>query len=80
ALCALFSRVLRRDREHPYRMPLWPLPALPALLAVSGAGYLLLNLFLAASARDVMIIVGLLAVSVILYCTYGKLSPAFQKL
>lgn len=52
----------------------------PALLAVSGAGYLLLNLFLAASARDVMIIVGLLAVSVILYCTYGKLSPAFQKL
>ncbi len=77
ALCALFSRVLRRDREHPYRMPLWPLPA---LLAVSGAGYLLLNLFLAASARDVMIIVGLLAVSVILYCTYGKLSPAFQKL
>ncbi|WP_371915032.1 hypothetical protein, partial [Pseudomonas aeruginosa] len=26
------------------------------------------------------IIVGLLAVSVILYCTYGKLSPAFQKL
>lgn len=29
-------------------MPLWPLPA---LLAVSGAGYLLLNLFLAASAR-----------------------------
>ncbi|MEF2077242.1 APC family permease [Pseudomonas aeruginosa] len=77
ALCALFSRVLRRDREHPYRMPLWPLPA---LLAVSGAGYLLLNLFLAASARDVMIIVGLLAVSVILYCTYGKLSPAFQML
>ncbi|MEG7359706.1 APC family permease [Pseudomonas citronellolis] len=77
ALCALFSRVLRRDREHPYRMPLWPLPA---LLAVVGAGYLLLNLLLDASARDVMTIIGILAVSVILYGTYGKLSPAFQKL
>ncbi|MBD9503346.1 APC family permease [Pseudomonas sp. BGr12] len=77
ALCALFSRVLRRDREHPYRMPLWPLPA---MLAVVGAGYLLLNLLLDASSRDVMIIVGILAVSVILYSTYGKLSPAFQKL
>ncbi|KAF1055080.1 MAG: Serine/threonine exchanger SteT [Stenotrophomonas maltophilia] len=77
ALCALFSRVLRRDREHPYHMPLWPLPA---MLAVLGAGYLLLNLLLAASHRDVMIILGLLAVSVILYSTYGRLSPAFQKL
>jgi amino acid transporter len=28
ALSALMSRVLLRDREHPYRMPLWPLPAL----------------------------------------------------
>ena len=77
ALCALFSRVLRRDREHPYRMPLWPLPA---MLAVIGSGYLLLNLLLDASSRDVMIIVGILAVSVILYGTYGKLSPAFQRL
>ncbi|MDF3933146.1 APC family permease [Pseudomonas citronellolis] len=77
ALCALFSRVLRRDREHPYRMPLWPLPA---LLAATGAGYLLLTSLLAASTRDVMIIIGILAVSVILYSTYGKLSPAFQKL
>ncbi|WP_374442557.1 APC family permease [Pseudomonas panipatensis] len=77
ALCALFSRVLRRDREHPYRMPLWPLPA---MLAVLGAGYLLLNQLLGASTRDVMIILGILALSVILYGTYGKLSPAFQKL
>lgn len=77
ALSALFSRVLRRDREHPYRMPLWPAPA---LLAVVGAGYLLLNNMLAASMRDNMIIGGILAVSVILYSTYGKFSPAFQKL
>ena len=77
ALSALFSRVLRRDREHPYRMPLWPAPA---LLAVVGAGYLLLDSLLAASTRDIMIILGILAVSVILYSTYGKLSPAFQKL
>jgi len=77
ALSALFSRVLRRDREHPYRMPLWPAPA---LLAVVGAGYLLADGLFAASARDIMIILGILAVSVILYSTYGKLSPAFQKL
>ncbi|MBT8766394.1 APC family permease [Metapseudomonas boanensis] len=77
ALCALFSRVLRRDIEHSYCMPLWPLPA---LLAVIGAGYLLLNLALEASGQDLLTILGLLAVSVILYGTYGKLSPAFQKL
>lgn len=77
ALSALFSRVLRRDREHPYRMPLWPAPA---LLAVVGAGYLLVDGLFAASTRDIMIILGILAVSVILYSTYGKLSPAFQKL
>ncbi|ERO65928.1 APC family permease [Pseudomonas piscis] len=77
ALSALLSRVLLRDREHPYRMPLWPLPA---LLAVIGAGYLLVNLFLEASLRDIMVIVGLLALSVILYGTNGRYSPAFQKL
>lgn len=77
ALCALFSRVLRKDREHPYRMPLWPLPA---MLAVLGAGYLLVNQLLGASARDVIIIVGILAVSAIFYSTNGRLSPAFQKL
>ncbi|WP_044870348.1 APC family permease [Pseudomonas sp. LFM046] len=77
ALCALFSRVLRRDVEHSYRMPLWPVPA---LAAATGAGYLLLNLALEASSQDLLIIFGLLAVSVILYCTYGKFSPAFQKL
>ncbi|QIH08251.1 MULTISPECIES: APC family permease [unclassified Pseudomonas] len=77
ALSALMSRVLLRDREHPYRMPLWPMPA---LLAVVGAGYLLVNLFLDASLRDIMVIIGLLALSVILYCTNGRYSPAFQKL
>ena len=77
ALCALFSRVLLRDREHPYRMPLWPLPA---VLAVLGAGYLLVSLFLEASLRDIMVIIGLLALSVILYGTNGRFSPAFQKL
>jgi len=77
ALSALMSRVLLRDREHPYRMPLWPLPA---LLAVLGAGYLLVTLILEASVRDIMIIIGLLALSVILYCISGRLSPAFQKL
>ncbi|AZC24631.1 APC family permease [Pseudomonas sessilinigenes] len=77
ALSALMSRVLLRDREHPYRMPLWPVPA---LLAVVGAGYLLVNLFLDASLRDIMVIIGLLALSVILYCTNGRYSPAFQKL
>lgn len=77
AACALCSRVLRRDREHPYRMPLWPLPA---LLAVSGAGWLLVTLLQQASLRDLLIILGLLAVSVILYSTHGRLSPTFQKL
>ncbi|MFZ5937446.1 APC family permease [Pseudomonas sp. HS6-2] len=77
ALCALFSRVLRSDREHPYRMPLWPAPA---LLAVVGAGYLLLSGLLGAPLRDILIILVLLAVSVMLYSTYGKFSPAFQKL
>lgn len=77
ALSALMSRVWLRDREHPYRMPLWPLPA---LLAVVGAGYLLATLVAAASMRDVMIIAGLLAVSVIFYCISGRTSPAYQKL
>ena len=77
ALSALMSRVLLREREHPYRMPLWPVPA---LLAVAGAGYLLFTLFIAASMRDIMIIIGLLALSVILYCISGRTSPAFQKL
>ncbi|PVZ15530.1 MULTISPECIES: APC family permease [unclassified Pseudomonas] len=76
-LCALFSRVLRRDREHPYRMPLWPLPA---LVAVTGAGYLLLANLGAASSRDIFILVGILGVSMVLYGVYGKASPAFQKL
>jgi amino acid transporter len=77
ALSALMSRVLLRDREHPYRMPLWPLPA---LLAVIGAGYLLVTLIYAASVRDIMIILGLLALSVIFYCISGRSSPVFQKL
>ncbi|MDH1631644.1 APC family permease [Pseudomonas mosselii] len=77
AACALCSRVLRRDREHPYRMPLWPLPA---LLAVSGAGWLLVTLLREASLRDLSIILGLLAVSMVLYSTHGRLSPTFQKL
>jgi len=77
AACALCSRILRRDREHPYRMPLWPLPA---LLAVSGAGWLLVTLLREASLRDLLIILGLLAVSVTLYSTHGRLSPTFQKL
>ncbi|OWJ97205.1 amino acid permease [Pseudomonas sp. A46] len=77
ALCGLFSRVLRRDVEHGYRMPFWPLPALGA---AAGAGYLLLSLMREASSQDLLVIGGLLAVSVILYCTYGRISPAFQKL
>jgi len=47
---------------------------------VLGAGYLLVTLLVASSVRDIMIIIGLLAVSVILYCISGRLSPAFQKL
>jgi len=58
-------------------MPLWPLPA---LLAVLGAGYLLVTLVAAASVRDIMVIIGLLALSVILYCISGRSSPVFQKL
>lgn len=77
ALSALMSRVLLRDREHPYRMPLWPLPA---LLAVLGAGYLLITLIIQASVRDIMVIFALLAVSVIFYCISGRSSPVFQKL
>lgn len=77
SLAALFSRVLRSDVEHSYRMPLWPLPA---LLAVIGSGYLLLNLAMDASTQDLLIIFGLLAVSAIFYGACGKFSPAFQKL
>jgi len=77
ALSALMSRVLLHERAHPYRMPLWPLPA---LLAVLGAGYLLMTLIAEASVRDIMVIIGLLALSVILYCISGRLSPAYQKL
>jgi len=77
ALSALMSRVLLHERAHPYRMPLWPLSA---LLAVLGAGYLLMTLIAEASVRDIMVIIGLLALSVILYCISGRLSPAYQKL
>lgn len=77
ALSALMSRVLLRDRSHPYRMPLWPIPAALALL---GSAYLLLNLLLEASARDILIIIGVLALSVIFYYTSGRYSPAYQKL
>jgi hypothetical protein len=38
------------------------------------------TLIYAASVRDIMIIIGLLALSVILYCISGRSSPAFQKL
>jgi len=58
-------------------MPLWPLPALAAVL---GAGYLLVTSLMVAAVRDIMIIIGLLALSVILYCISGRLSPVFQKL
>ena len=77
ALCALCSRVLCRSREHPYRMPLWPLPA---LLAGNGSCWLLVTLMKESSLRDVVIILGLFALSVVLYCTRGRLSPTFQKL
>ena len=76
-LCALMSRVTRKDREHPYKMPLWPAPA---ILAVSGATYLILQLIAEASLRDVLIIVSMLALSVILYSAYGRMSVAFQRL
>ena len=58
ALSALMSRVLLHERAHPYRMPLWPLPA---LLAVLGAGYLLMTLIAEASVRDIMVINAMLA-------------------
>ena len=77
AMSALMSRALLRDRAHPYRMPLWPLPA---WVAVLGAGYLLITLAAAASISYIMIIIGLLALSVILYCISGRTSPVFQKL
>ncbi len=76
-LAALFSRAVCADREHPYRMPLWPIPA---VLAVAGSAALLLQLLLGASAHDIMIMVAMLAASVILYSAYGRFSPAFQQL
>jgi len=77
SLAAVFSRVLRSDVEHSHRMPLWPLPA---LLAVIGSGYLLSAIAMEASPQDFLIIAGLLAVSVIFYAAHGKFSPTFQKL
>jgi hypothetical protein len=39
-----------------------------------------MTLIAEASVRDIMVIIGLLALSVILYCISGRLSPAYQKL
>lgn len=74
--CALMSRVMLRDRLHPYRMPLWPFPA---LLALVGSICLLVHLIIQASARDLAIIVALLFTSGGLYWQYGRFNPIFQK-
>ncbi|KVE38228.1 APC family permease [Burkholderia sp. TSV86] len=77
-IAALASRVLRRDVEHHYRMPWWPLPP---IVAIAGAGYTLYTT-LAAAARpaDLYIIAGIAAVAFVTYALWVRRSAPFRQL
>lgn len=78
ALAALASRIVRRDVEHHYRMPLWPLPP---LVAIIGATYTLYTTMQsAAKPTDLYIIVGLLVLALVMYAAWARHSATFREL
>ncbi|KGV47520.1 APC family permease [Burkholderia pseudomallei] len=77
-VAALASRVMRRDVDHHYRMPWWPLPP---IVAIAGAGYTLYTTIAAATKpTDLYIIAGLAAVSLAAYARWARRSAAFREL
>jgi amino acid transporter len=78
AVAALASRVVRRDVEHHYRMPLWPLPP---LVAIVGATYTLYTTMQsAAKPTDLYIIGGLLVLALAMYAAWARHSVTFREL
>lgn len=77
-LAALASRFVRRDVEHHYRMPFWPVTP---LVAVAGAAYTLYTT-LATSAKptDLYIIAGLFFGALAMYAMWARHSDAFRAL
>lgn len=63
AFAALYSRIVQKDVNRPYRMPLWPLPPLVALVGTIWT----LSL---QSASDLMIAAGILVATLIYYFVY----------
>jgi amino acid transporter len=63
AVAAIISRISQRDRERPYRMPLWPLPPIIALIGTAYTLYL-------QSAKDLLISAGILAAALVYYLVY----------
>ena len=77
-LAALASRFVRRDVEHHYRMPLWPVTP---LVAVAGAAYTLYTtLSSAARPTDLIIIAGLFVAAFAMYVKWARHSDAFRAL
>lgn len=77
-LAALASRLVRRDVEHHYRMPLWPITP---LIAVAGAGYTLYTtLATATKPADLYIIGGLLVIALAMYLACARRSETFRAL
>ena len=79
-LAALASRFVRRDVEHHYRMPLWPVTP---LVAVAGAAYTLYTtLATATKPTDLIIIAGLLVAALVMYVVWratAKLSARSER-
>jgi amino acid transporter len=63
ALSAIVSRVRQKDRVRPYRMPLWPVPAVVAL-----AGLVIVAT--QQTLRDVGIVAGFVVIALIYYFVY----------
>jgi len=77
-LAALASRFVRRDVEHHYRMPLWPVTP---LVAVAGAAYTLYTtLATATKPTDLIIIAGLLVAALVMYVAWARHSELFRAL
>ena len=76
-LAALASRFVRRDVEHHYRMPLWPVTP---LVAVAGAAPLYTTLATATKPTDLIIIAGLLVAALVMYVVWARHSEAFRTL
>jgi amino acid transporter len=77
-LAALASRIVRRDVEHHYRMPLWPLTP---LVAIGGAAYTLYTtMSTATKPTDLYIIAGLLVAAFAMYAIWARHSAAFRSL